>query len=290
MRYFRNILFPVDFSETCEAFTSSVAAFAQAAGAKISLLHVLQSHSQSYASVDVAATVVSRDAEWVEMQNRYFETFTARFCRSYGVEVETALEEGKPDSVITRYADQHNVDLIMMPTHGCGPFRRFLLGSVTAKVLHDAHPAVYTSAHKSEAGATQAHQSGPLLCAIGDDSGTVSVLQAASAIGSDLGKQVALVHAVVGAEPAALPDFSDFRAFLFKSARDRIAELQKAAGTEFEVCLHAGNVADVVRDAALRHEADFVIIGRNKLHAALGYVRSHAYGIITHAPCAVMAI
>jgi hypothetical protein len=30
------------------------------------------------------------------------------------------------------------VDLIMMPTHGVGTFRSFLVGSVTAKVLHDA--------------------------------------------------------------------------------------------------------------------------------------------------------
>jgi len=244
----------------------------------------------AYASADATGTVMSRDAEWIDMQNRYFETFTARFCRSYGLEVATALEQGKPDSVITRYAAQHDVDLIMMPTHGCGPFRRFLLGSVTAKVLHDSRPAVYTSAHKSEVDETQTQQSGPLLCAIGDDSETVSVLQAASAIGNDLGKQVALVHAVVGAEPVAFPDFSDFRAFLFRSARERIAELQKTAGTQFELCLHAGNVADVVRDAALRHKADFVIIGRKKLHAALGYLRSHAYGIITHAPCAVMSI
>ena len=32
----------------------------------------------------------------------------------------------------------------MMPTHGCGPLRRFLLGSVTAKVLHDVSTAVWT--------------------------------------------------------------------------------------------------------------------------------------------------
>ena len=38
-------------------------------------------------------------------------------------------------------------DLIMMPTHGYGPFRRFLLGSVTAKILHDATCPVWTSTH-----------------------------------------------------------------------------------------------------------------------------------------------
>ena len=35
----------------------------------------------------------------------------------------------------------------MMLTHDYGPFRRFLLGSVTAKILHDAACPVWTSAH-----------------------------------------------------------------------------------------------------------------------------------------------
>ncbi len=38
-----------------------------------------------------------------------------------------------------------------MPTHGYGPFRRFILGSVTAKVLHDADCPVWTGVHLEEA-------------------------------------------------------------------------------------------------------------------------------------------
>jgi Universal stress protein family len=41
------------------------------------------------------------------------------------------MHEGDPARLIVEYAEKENVDLIMMPTHGYGPFRRFLLGSVT---------------------------------------------------------------------------------------------------------------------------------------------------------------
>ena len=34
-----------------------------------------------------------------------------------------------------------------MPTHGLGKLRRFILGSVTAKVLHDLEAPVLTGAH-----------------------------------------------------------------------------------------------------------------------------------------------
>ena len=57
------------------------------------------------------------------------------------------FERGDPAQIILSYARNGHFDLIMMPTHGYGPFRRFLLGSVTAKILHDVICPVWTSAH-----------------------------------------------------------------------------------------------------------------------------------------------
>jgi hypothetical protein len=43
----------------------------------------------------------------------------------------------------------------MMSTHGYGAFYRFLLGSVTAKVLHEIQCPVWTGAHLEEAPARE---------------------------------------------------------------------------------------------------------------------------------------
>jgi hypothetical protein len=40
--------------------------------------------------------------------------------------------------------------MILMPTHGYGPFRQMLLGSVTAKVLHDSKCPVLTEPISSQ--------------------------------------------------------------------------------------------------------------------------------------------
>src|SRR6266700_8075747 len=74
------------------------------------------------------------------------------FLKSEFETVVTArmILEGAPSQVIADYAAKEKVDLIMMPTHGYGPFRRFLLGSVTAKALHDVDCPVWTSAHVAE--------------------------------------------------------------------------------------------------------------------------------------------
>ena len=61
----------------------------------------------------------------------------------------------------------------MMPTHGRGPFRRFVLGSVTAKVLHDTPCPVWTSAHLDVERAPTPANMANILCAVDlDDTGT----------------------------------------------------------------------------------------------------------------------
>jgi nucleotide-binding universal stress UspA family protein len=49
-------------------------------------------------------------------------------------------------------------------------------------------------------------------------------------------------------------------------------------------------VPDVVREEALQHGADLILIGRGTLHGTLGRLRTHAYGIIRHAPCPVLSV
>jgi hypothetical protein len=48
---------------------------------------------------------------------------------------------------ISSLARDWGIGLIMMATRGRGLFRAALLGSVTAKVLHDADCPVWTAAH-----------------------------------------------------------------------------------------------------------------------------------------------
>jgi hypothetical protein len=58
---------------------------------------------------------------------------------------------------IVEFAHNNNITLIAMPTHGYGLFRRFLLGSVTAKVLHDADCPIWTGVHMEAAPPRDTH-------------------------------------------------------------------------------------------------------------------------------------
>src|SRR4051812_46732507 len=64
-----------------------------------------------------------------------------------GIPSHCEVQSGAVAETITDRAVNWGVDLIMMPTRGLGRSRPFLIGSTTAKVLHDASCAVWTSPH-----------------------------------------------------------------------------------------------------------------------------------------------
>ena len=58
--------------------------------------------------------------------------------------IETAFEEGRPSVKIVEFARDHEIDLIVMGTHGRGPVAHFLLGSVAENVIRSAECPVLT--------------------------------------------------------------------------------------------------------------------------------------------------
>jgi nucleotide-binding universal stress UspA family protein len=72
--------------------------------------------------------------------------------------------------------------------------------------------------------------------------------------------------------------------------RQQVAELQRAAGTEWPVSVKPGSVSEVVREAALEHAADLVVGGRGRLPEWLGGLRTHAYAVIRDSPCPVLSV
>jgi len=66
-----------------------------------------------------------------------FESARA-MAEEYGRHVQTALEFGDPDDVILEYADDHDVDRIVMGSHCRAGAERFLLGSVAETVVRRA--------------------------------------------------------------------------------------------------------------------------------------------------------
>ena len=285
----KNILFPVDFSERCCGAAPFVRAMAQRFGARITLMSVVSPFWQSAASGDLSASMVVDTAELKrDLELRLDGAFVREFA---GLTVDRVAEIGDPAEIITRYAHTQGTDLIMMPTHGYGPFRSLLLGSVTAKVLHDAQCPVWTATHVEDPPAIHHVAGRNILCAIDATPKCSPLLEWAAEYAKVTGGALRLVHVVSGIQ--GWPDRQldrELEETLRAQARETIDELQKAVGVKMPLCVAVGEIAGAVREEAERHNSDLIIIGRGLLHETLGRLRTHSHGIIRQAPCPVLSV
>lgn len=68
----------------------------------------------------------------------YLDQLEARYDPELGGRVHTSVLEGVVVDSILDYADFHNIDLIVMATHGRSGIGRWVFGSVAERVLHAA--------------------------------------------------------------------------------------------------------------------------------------------------------
>jgi len=65
-------------------------------------------------------------------------------AESWDVPLTTQILEGRPHEEILRYVDQQSVDLVVMGTHGRKGLDRYLIGSVTERVVRASDVPVLT--------------------------------------------------------------------------------------------------------------------------------------------------
>ena len=199
-----------------------------------------------------------------------------------GIEVRKIVVTGDPAASIVEVAHIERPDLIVMPTHGYGPFRTFLLGSVTAKVLHDVEAPVWTGAHLQKVSSSWS-RIGKVMCAIEPQKAEPALVWARD-FAAEFGAELIVVHAVHEMEP------QDPAVMSAAQAREYIQCLQRKLCVVGEILIEEGDPARVVRAAATRRNADLVVIGRSPREGVLGRLRPNAYSIVREAPCPVISI
>jgi nucleotide-binding universal stress UspA family protein len=283
---FRSILFPVDFSNMCEVAAPHVRGFAHLTGAKVTLLHVGPWLSAWYSSTEIHPAILGdqglRDLELEQtirlekFRERHFNDVASRaFVRS-GAVADTIID----------VATAEGTDLIMMPTRGLGPSRRFLIGSTTAKVLHDAPCAVWTSPHLHELPPFVGFHH--LLCTIDRDNVLPEFLKEAVRLASCFETRLSFVTAI----PSTLGGPSHERSVQTLEEEYPQAGLREGLGREPDYTLYVktASVGEVVRHLVEEQDVDLVVTNRGHLLHPFGKLRTHAYEIVMESPCPVLSL
>jgi nucleotide-binding universal stress UspA family protein len=134
-----SILLPVDGSEHTAKIVHHAAELAQWTEAKIQVVFVADTTRDSLTVVD--GNVV--DA--LEREGEPIVSDVASELDSLGVEHGTDIVQGSPAPTIVDYAERYDYDLIVLPTHGRTGISRYLLGSVTEKVVRLSDVPVLTA-------------------------------------------------------------------------------------------------------------------------------------------------
>jgi len=269
----KRILFPVDFSERSEAVVPTVEAFARKFESELTLMHVIP-------PIPPDDRVYAPGAQ--------LEAFATR-AEFKGVDVRTRVVCGDPATQIVEFAHDRKSDLIVMPTHGYGPFRRFLIGSVTLKVLHDAWCPVWTDAHTETLPSKPRFRS--IVCALDLSPKSHTTLQWAWQFAEANDAKIVLVHAVpllssYGAEYV----YGEWQQQIADSAGKQLDCLQRSENTHAPFEIVTGEVGVAIRIAVEDENADLLVIGRSTDDRPLGRLRTHAYPIIRNSPCAVVSV
>jgi nucleotide-binding universal stress UspA family protein len=284
----RQILFPVDLSEACRSFAPVVRSVACRAGARVTLLNVLQLPPNYYSDPNGFSGLVDLRTLLRE-QGAVFSRFLKAELADLP-DVHRVFRHGDPAGLIVEYAAQRDVDLIMMPTRGTGIFRRLLIGSVTAKVLHDADIPVWTAPHLAGPRPHPERYS-KILCAVDLSDASLPIMQQGQRLAQLFGAQLRFLHVIPSTEAFAVNYFdAEFVAALANQARDRFAELAKQAGAAGNAVIRSGDLAHAVRQEALDSETDLIVIGSGVLKETLGRMRTQSYAIIRESPCAVLSV
>jgi nucleotide-binding universal stress UspA family protein len=283
----QKILFPIEFSQRDEAAAPFVLSMAQRYHARVVLLHVLQPPPPIYAGM---GAVYAESFDWNgAMEDRRIELEKFAEAQLPKIETECKVEPGDPAAAISRYSDNNAVDLIAMPTHGYGLFRRALLGSVTAKVLHDSTLPVWTSAHAPEPSHRAHPQPRRILCALDMKPESRHTLELAIMLAKDAGASIELVH--VPAETVS-PDAVEqhMREMLVQAANADLVGIEDVSPVASELQIVDGGIAEAVRKLALGKRADLVVIGRGAIRTGIGRLHAKSYDIIRESPCPVLSV
>ena len=220
---FKKILFPVDFSEPCVALVPYVKEMQRHFNAELALVHAYGPEALAYSALPITDPHLPEEAKAAQ-EERMMSFAETHFP---GTHVEMFTGVGEPAAVIHDVVKREGADLVMLPTHGRGPLRRMLLGSVTTKILHDLTVPVWTG-HPLRI----PYQS--VLCALDDTDEAEAVLRAACSFATSYDAKLSIVSVLEMPPPSMEVAYGPFKSDFIAATEERLRELKGRTGINVE--------------------------------------------------------
>jgi nucleotide-binding universal stress UspA family protein len=156
MKTFRKILCPTDFSEASYEAVKMASDLAEHFAAQLTLVHVVppatswpESNTAAYMGTPLVMRV-HEDEVRKKLENKLGELIGNMISKNVQAQSKV-LCCGDPAITICDLADEENIDLIVIATHGMTGWRHYVQGSVTQQVIqHTVHPVLLVRGRASK--------------------------------------------------------------------------------------------------------------------------------------------
>jgi len=290
------ILFPTDFSSVAEDAFAHAAHLALQTGATISVFNVVTPDDGNASNPMDFLPVTPADNGAGDAPPQRMEVQTVTQERGTVPVMYSQTDSDSPALAIVDHATEHDVDLVVMGTHGRKGMDRLLSGSVAEEVVRAAPCPVFTVlAPSGERADTPILR---LLVPVDLSEQSTLVVDHASALASTYSASIDLLHVV---EEAAFPTaygmdpLTPSQPDVQERAREALEALAAEIDDDFAGAVNthvlAGYAARDIVDFAEDYAADLIVMathGRTGLQRFL--IGSVAEKVVRSAPCPVFTV
>lgn len=286
----KSMLFATDFSPHSDLAMPYAAAIARHYGAKLYGAHVVSSEDYLFTAPDL----------WpahMEQEKQLQREVVQRIDRSLGaIPHEALFGVGDVWSVISRFLEEHSIDLLVVGTHGRTGTRKLLVGSIAEKLFRQAACPVL-SVGPNVAGKSESQiEFRRILFATDFGQQSLAALPYALSFAEEDQSELVLLH-VVTQPPAGISNVEEVKA----SLKQRLEALvppeaeswcRPISAVEFgpQFARPAERIVDVARERAV----DLIVLGVRSTSSAINTVthltHTTAQHVLAHAPCPVLTV
>lgn len=148
----KKILVAVDGSKSSQKAAQRAAEIAEAMETDVTLIHVYTETAQipvnqfnevaSYLSAETLENIMKDQEDTIIAKRQKILNQDAEIFEEKGVTPNKLLVHGDPADTVCEYAEENDFDLIIVADKGHGKVERFLLGSISDKIVRHSKKSV----------------------------------------------------------------------------------------------------------------------------------------------------
>jgi nucleotide-binding universal stress UspA family protein len=294
---FKQIICPVDFSESSVRALGYAAAITRWYDAQLTVLHVVPTFESMQVRGDVGdpvrvVTPMPRDNVLEEMRR-------SLDLAALSPHASAVAESGDPQTVIVDQAVSKKADLIVVGTQGRRGTKRLLLGSVTEAVLREAPCPVLTVPPHAPAGISEVVTFKRILCPIDFSPSALQALGFALDLARQAGGLISLLHVIEWLpeeEPRASSHFNipEYRRYMVQDAQERVRTLvaeESRTWVDIDDVVVFGRAHREILRAAEAKPANLIVMGaQGRGGVGLALFGSTTQQVVRGAMCPVLTV